>query len=79
MKLRSEYRIVGTFDGAIGEGLCSSFKQNLPLRLSKVETQFLLKCGVIETQEVPSLNEIKPPVAQDVLETLSETKRSEQV
>ncbi|CAG7823335.1 unnamed protein product [Allacma fusca] len=77
LEAREVHRIIGSFDGAEGEGWTNEIHANLPFKLTMIEARYLVKKGVAEIYSVPCLNELNPGVDEDNVEERRQKKELE--
>ncbi|CAL8071936.1 unnamed protein product [Orchesella dallaii] len=82
LRLRTDHRICGAFDGAVHQSV-KQFKglssPSLPVRLSRVEAQYLVKWGVALAFQIPALSQSMPKVSKGQVEELRDQRRVEQL
>ena len=78
-KLRTEHRIMGSFDGALSDNQSNGNHSQVPVRLSNPETQLLVKTGIARTVECPKLHAFDAPVTLERFLALRKERVNEQV
>jgi len=79
VRLRVEHRIIGSFDGAEGEGWNSDIHMHFPVKLTDVETRYLVNHGIAKTVWNPSLEDPEALINEERVDRVLEQTRQEQV